>query len=100
MGNAVRPLAESYPVADQYVEGLGRVDKTGRNLRFTYFTERSATEEGEEPTFEVCARIVMPIEAVLPAIGMILKMKFFEWFDIANLMACISKSRERDRVTH
>lgn len=42
----------------------------------------------------------MPIEAVLPAIGMILKMKFFEWFDIANLMACISKSRERDRVTH
>jgi hypothetical protein len=36
----VLPLVEAYPVEDKYVDGLGRVEVTGQNVRFVFYTGR------------------------------------------------------------
>lgn len=81
-------LAEPYPVIDQYVDGLGRIEVTGQNFRFVLYT----TKENEDgSSHEIVARVVMPADSVLPAIKMVLTMKFFQLIDVAAMLCGIAE---------
>jgi hypothetical protein len=63
------PLVEAFPVEDQYVDGLGRMEVTGHNVRFVFYTGRP--KDGGEYDREVATRLVMPMEAIMPLLKQI-----------------------------
>jgi hypothetical protein len=63
------PLIEAFPVEDQYVDGLGRMEVTGQNVRFVFYTGRP--KAGGEYDREVATRLVMPMEAITPLLTQI-----------------------------
>jgi hypothetical protein len=65
-------LVEAYPVEDQYVDGLGRIEKTGPNVRFVFYTGR--LKRGGEYDREVATRLVMPMEGIVPLLKQIVAM--------------------------
>jgi hypothetical protein len=65
-----QPLVDAYPVEDKYVDGLGRVEVTGHNVRFVFFTGRP--KDGGEYDREVATRVVMPMEAIMPLLKAII----------------------------
>jgi hypothetical protein len=83
-------ISEPYPVSDQYVSKLSAIEHTGQNLRFVLTTSRDREGLIEH---EIVARIVMPVEAILPAIVMTLKSHVFQLHDIVNAFACITRSQ-------
>lgn len=92
------PLSEPYPVGDQYVDDLGKIEITGQNLRFVLVTKRE--KDGGEFDYEVVARVVMPASAVLPAIARILRHKFFAMTDLTGFLAGIAKFWKGDHAMH
>jgi hypothetical protein len=63
-------LIDAYPVPDTYVEALGRAEVTGNNVRLTFCTARN--KGGGEIDHEITERIVLPVEAIIPAVRMLL----------------------------
>jgi hypothetical protein len=81
---AALPLIEAYPVEDKYVDGLGRLEVTGHNVRFVFYTGRP--KDGGEYDREVATRVVMPIEQVMPLLKtMVTTPRIFKMLD-ANLL--------------
>lgn len=72
MADVPSGLVECYPVADTYADGLGRVEKTGQNLRFVMYVSR-AQDDGTLDR-EIVQRVVVPIDALVPAVLMLLAM--------------------------
>jgi hypothetical protein len=70
MADAGVCLVESYPVTDTYADGLGRIEKTGQNLRLVLFVNRQHDDGTIDR--EIVQRIVVPIEAVIPGVLMLL----------------------------
>lgn len=64
------PLVDCYPVADTYADGLGRVEATGQNLRLVFFTAR-LKDDGTIDR-EIVERIIVPADALVPALAMLL----------------------------
>jgi hypothetical protein len=78
------PLVEAYPVEDKYVDGLGRVEVTGHNVRLVFYTGRP--KDGGDYDREVVERLVMPIEAVMPLLKQIVaKDRILNMLDAAQL---------------
>ena len=50
-----RLLVDAYPVEDKYADGLGRMEVTGQNVRFVFYTGRP--RDGGEYDREVVARL-------------------------------------------
>ena len=93
MGNNQLQLSEPYPVSDTYADGVGKIESTGRNLRLVFFTNRE--KDDEEVDHEIVARVVLPVEAYLPAIQAILRAAAFREMDISALLNCIDALRLR-----
>jgi hypothetical protein len=66
----VFPLVECYPVADTYADGLGRIETTGQNLRLVFFTARQKDDGTIDR--EIVERVILPAEAMIPALTMLL----------------------------
>ena len=92
MADDEKQLVEAYPVPDTYVENLGRVEMTGNNMRLTFSTSRA--KDGGEIDHEVTQRVVMPLQAVMPAVRMLLeRASAARVFDVATLLQSIAGER-------
>jgi hypothetical protein len=80
-------LTDAYPVPDTYVEALGRTEVTGNNVRLTFCTARA--KDGGEVDHEITERIVLPIEAVIPAVRMLLMMPVMQ--KMVDLVALVRR---------
>ena len=88
-------LSETYPVEDQYVDGFGRIEKTGSNFRLVLTLDRQRDDDVDR---EIAARIVMPRETALSLIMALLNTKLIEFADITDLFAKVSSSRVVEHV--
>jgi hypothetical protein len=65
-------MLETFAVSDTFVSGLGEIEHLGGGVyRFTFYTRQHV---GERDELIVSAKIVMPMEAVPPALAMTAKM--------------------------
>lgn len=91
MTDGVRHLAEPYPVADTYVDLLGGIETTGQNLRLVFATARTRDNEID---YEIVQRIVLPIEAMIPAMALLFAMPTLG----LQLMAAFTEMIARQRT--
>ncbi|CCE05806.1 hypothetical protein BRAS3843_1480037 [Bradyrhizobium sp. STM 3843] len=83
------PLVEAYPVEDKYVDGIGRVEVTGHNVRFVFYTGRP--KDGGEYDREIATRVVMPMEQVMPLLTMIVSTpRIFGSLDASQIFKAVS----------
>lgn len=88
-----KALVDAYPVQDTYVETLGSVEMSGNNVRLTFATAR--TKDGGDVDHEIVARVVLPVEAIGPAVYEILKTaRLAHAFDGERIAEMISAERE------
>ncbi len=102
MAEEPKYLVDAYPVPDTYVESLGRVELTGNNVRLTFATSRA--KDGGDVDHEVIERIVMPLEAVIPALHKLLRLsreaKMLDTFKgDANMAHYAGKTYEGSKAT-
>jgi hypothetical protein len=91
MGSDQTQLSEPYPVSDTYVDGIGKVETTGKNLRMVFYTKREKDDDSVDN--EIVERVVMPLEAFIPAIATILRMPVFREVDLSTILTCIAAAQ-------
>jgi hypothetical protein len=83
------PLVEAYPVEDKYVDGLGRIEVTGHNVRFVFYTGRP--KDGGEYDREIATRVVMPMEGVMPLLKQVIAMApILKLLDVEQLCKAVA----------
>jgi hypothetical protein len=83
------PLVEAYPVEDKYVDGIGRVEVTGGNVRFVFCTGRQ--KDGGDYDREVVERLVMPMESIMPLLKAIVTTpRIFKMLDANELCKAVT----------
>lgn len=92
MADQQKDLVDAYPVPDVYVEHLGSVEMSGNNVRLTFATARK--KFGGDIDHEIVARVVLPVEAIGPAVYEILKTaRLARAFDGASIAEMIKSER-------